>query len=199
MSERLAQSLLRRWLHKSSLKLQVPLHYLKLIEAESSGGKPRDLYFFFSNKLPGHVDHQLGVWSPFAPFCEHWTELFSLVWRKRCMTYTTSHTSQTWPAEVGYSTSDWQSFSKGVGSKNNTLEGLRFHRSPTRGGEEWSVGEGIGLTYNDTASTDQSNLFLQGYSALSGPSIGAGLRLAPTRVVLFSVVSVSGSFFHLSQ
>ena len=58
------------------------------------------------------------------------------------------------------------------------------------------MGKGIGLTYDDSTTTDQSNLFLRGHSAPSRISL---LRLAPTWVVLFSVVPVPGSFFHVSQ
>lgn len=61
------------------------------------------------------------------------------------------------------------------------------------------VGGKDGLTYDDATGTDQSDLFLQGDSAPSGTSLGAGVRLAPTWVFLFGVVSVPGSFFHPSQ
>ena len=81
---------------------------------------------------------------------------------------------------------------------NNAFEGLRSHRRTTRG-ERRGRREGMELTYDDTTGTDQSDLFLQGYSAPSGTSLGAGVRLAPTWVFLFGVVSVPGSFFHPSR
>ena len=83
--------------------------------------EPGDLYF---QRAPRQQWPSARCVPLFAPFREHWTELLSRVWRKRRMTYSTSYTSQTWPVGIGYSTGEWQLFSKGAGSRNSALWGL---------------------------------------------------------------------------
>lgn len=121
-------------------------------------------------------------------------ERFSLAWLKQCMTDRTSMVLRL---------DRWRWVAAQVIDRAKLLErlrrGIKVPRRTPGEGVGWCPRrrggrKGPGLTYNDTTGADQSDLFLQGYSAPSRACLvlRAGVRSAPTRV------SVSGSLFHLS-
>lgn len=149
---------------------------------------------YTSNKFPGNTWYAEPAWF-LTPVCSILRrERLSLAWLKRCLTDITSR-ALTWPVQVD-NTSQRQS-KAALGA----LVGLKSRGGPLGRGWCGAGGprKGPGLTYNDTTGADQSDLFLQGYSAPSRASLGlrAGVRSA-VRVVLRGVVSLSGSLFHLS-